>query len=383
MVPIRRAFGAAIYGRLHPDLQGVGRTRVGRCAEVAAPLAGGGASSIVVSTSGTEVTAVGERAEFSFTEHDESDGSVRVCLVGELDAVEAPGLQDALRRLEGEGSDVLLDVSGLSFMDLFGLHLIEEAADAARQGGFGFAHRRAGARRRAPGLRRGGRAASPARRPGPPGRGAARHRRDDADVDGAARGRAPPHGRRPRRRRAPIATRPRPTRTRRAPIATRRPRTPTSAARTATSWRPTATSWRPTATAMPATSRAARAAEYERTPRVAPAHDPRARRDGRHARADRRGPRRHGDRARRHRRRARRHRGAARHRGLRARPPGRHQRPHRQRRAGRTQGAGRPSARADQPRARRARPRAGRARPRGGRGRAHAPRARSRRAGDP
>ena len=85
------------------------------------------------------MTAVGERSEFSFTEHDESDGSVRVCLVGELDAVEAPGLQDALRRLEGEGSDVLLDVSGLSFMDLFGLHLIEEAADAARQGGFGFA----------------------------------------------------------------------------------------------------------------------------------------------------------------------------------------------------------------------------------------------------
>jgi anti-anti-sigma factor len=82
---------------------------------------------------------VGERAEFSFTEHEESDGSVRVCLVGELDAVEAPSLQEALRRLEGEGSDVLLDVSGLTFMEVFGLHLIEEAADAARQGGFGFA----------------------------------------------------------------------------------------------------------------------------------------------------------------------------------------------------------------------------------------------------
>jgi anti-anti-sigma regulatory factor len=84
-----------------------------------------------------EVSAVGERAEFSFTEHDEPDGSVRVCLVGELDAAEAPVLQGALRRLESEGSDVLLDVSGLSFMDLFGLHLIEEAVDAARQGGFG------------------------------------------------------------------------------------------------------------------------------------------------------------------------------------------------------------------------------------------------------
>jgi anti-anti-sigma factor len=82
---------------------------------------------------------VGERVEFSFTEHDEPDGSVRVCLVGELDAMEAPGLQDALRRLEGEGTDVLLDVSELSFMDLLGLHVVEEAADAARQDGFGFA----------------------------------------------------------------------------------------------------------------------------------------------------------------------------------------------------------------------------------------------------
>jgi anti-anti-sigma factor len=82
---------------------------------------------------------VGERVEFSFTEHDEADGSVRVYLVGELDALEAPRLQDALRRLEGTGTDVLLDVSGLTFMDLFGLHLIEEAADAARQDGFGFA----------------------------------------------------------------------------------------------------------------------------------------------------------------------------------------------------------------------------------------------------
>ena len=86
-----------------------------------------------------EVSAVGERAEFSFAEQDEPDGSVRVCLVGELDAAEAPGVQEALRRLEGEGIDVLLDVSGLSFMDLFGLHVIGEAADAARQGGFGFA----------------------------------------------------------------------------------------------------------------------------------------------------------------------------------------------------------------------------------------------------
>ena len=41
--------------------------------------------------------------------------------------------------MEGEGIDVLLDLSGLSFIDAFALHVIEEAADAAREGGFGFA----------------------------------------------------------------------------------------------------------------------------------------------------------------------------------------------------------------------------------------------------
>ena len=88
---------------------------------------------------GTAVSAVGERAYFSFSEHDESGGCVRVRLVGDLDLAGAPGVQMVLRRLEGEGSDVLLDLTGLSFMDALGLHVIEEAADAARQGGFGFA----------------------------------------------------------------------------------------------------------------------------------------------------------------------------------------------------------------------------------------------------
>ena len=34
---------------------------------------------------------------------------------------------------------MLLDLSGVSFMDVIGLHVIEEAAHAARHGGFGFA----------------------------------------------------------------------------------------------------------------------------------------------------------------------------------------------------------------------------------------------------
>ena len=110
-----------------------------------------------------------ERGEFSFTEHDESDGSVRVRVIGELDAAEAPNLQEVLRRLEGEGSDVLLDLSGLSFIDVFGLHLIEEAADAARQGGFGFAIAGSVAMTRASGVRGGGRSAASAGRSGPVG----------------------------------------------------------------------------------------------------------------------------------------------------------------------------------------------------------------------
>ena len=87
----------------------------------------------------TAVSAVGERANFSLTEHDESDACVRVRLVGDLDLVGAPQVQTVLRRLEGGGSDVLLDLTGLSFIDALGLHVIEEAADAARRGGFGFA----------------------------------------------------------------------------------------------------------------------------------------------------------------------------------------------------------------------------------------------------
>ena len=51
---------------------------------------------------------MGKRANFSYTEHDESGGCVRVRLVGEFDVAGAPAVQAVLRRLEGEGCDVLL-----------------------------------------------------------------------------------------------------------------------------------------------------------------------------------------------------------------------------------------------------------------------------------
>jgi hypothetical protein len=42
---------------------------------------------------------VGDPAIFSFTEHHEAAGCVRVRLVGEFDVAGAPGVQTVLRRL--------------------------------------------------------------------------------------------------------------------------------------------------------------------------------------------------------------------------------------------------------------------------------------------
>jgi hypothetical protein len=36
---------------------------------------------------------------FALTEHDDSDGSVRIRVVGQFDAATAPAVQDAFRRL--------------------------------------------------------------------------------------------------------------------------------------------------------------------------------------------------------------------------------------------------------------------------------------------
>ena len=107
--------------------------------------------------------------EFSCTEQEEPDGSVRVRAAGELDAAEAPRLREVLRRSEEAGRDVLLDLSDLSFIDLSGLHVIEEAADAARRDGIGFAIAGPVPKRGAAGVHRGGRRASPARAPGASG----------------------------------------------------------------------------------------------------------------------------------------------------------------------------------------------------------------------
>jgi anti-anti-sigma factor len=62
-------------------------------------------------------------------------GAVRVHVVGEVDLCTAPLLEEALvRELDG-ASELLLDLSEVSFIDSSGLHAIVSAAKAARASG--------------------------------------------------------------------------------------------------------------------------------------------------------------------------------------------------------------------------------------------------------
>jgi anti-sigma B factor antagonist len=66
----------------------------------------------------------------------ERGGAVHVSLQGELDISTAPRLEDDLRRTEADGPAViLLDLSGLDFMDSTGLRLLINADNRAREAG--------------------------------------------------------------------------------------------------------------------------------------------------------------------------------------------------------------------------------------------------------
>jgi anti-anti-sigma factor len=56
---------------------------------------------------------------------------VRIEVVGEVDPCTAPSLERALCRELDLGSDVLLDLSGVSFIDSSGLHALVSAARRA------------------------------------------------------------------------------------------------------------------------------------------------------------------------------------------------------------------------------------------------------------
>lgn len=64
-------------------------------------------------------------------------GGVRVILVGELDLATASELRGHLASLEGAGVDrIVLDLSGLSFLDSQGLKAILEASRRAPEAGY-------------------------------------------------------------------------------------------------------------------------------------------------------------------------------------------------------------------------------------------------------
>jgi anti-sigma B factor antagonist len=66
----------------------------------------------------------------------EQGDAVRVALSGELDISSAPRLQDDLARVEADGpATIVLDLSGLAFMDSTGLRLLIGADARAREAG--------------------------------------------------------------------------------------------------------------------------------------------------------------------------------------------------------------------------------------------------------
>src|SRR4051812_11528166 len=66
----------------------------------------------------------------------EHAGAVHVTLGGELDISTAPRLEDDLRRVEADGPALLvIDLSGLDFMDSTGLRLLIAADSRAREAG--------------------------------------------------------------------------------------------------------------------------------------------------------------------------------------------------------------------------------------------------------
>ena len=72
---------------------------------------------------------------FDVTIQEQGD-AVRVSLSGELDISSAPRLQDDLARVEaGEPATIVLDLSGLDFMDSTGLRLLIGADSRARSAG--------------------------------------------------------------------------------------------------------------------------------------------------------------------------------------------------------------------------------------------------------
>jgi anti-sigma B factor antagonist len=72
-------------------------------------------------------------SEFACVTHAESPGVRRVAVSGELDMATAPQLEDALSDAARDSTAVILDLSGLEFIDSSGLHTILRAHDQLEQ----------------------------------------------------------------------------------------------------------------------------------------------------------------------------------------------------------------------------------------------------------
>jgi anti-anti-sigma factor len=69
----------------------------------------------------------------------QADNRLRLKVMGELDLASVPALETRLERLRAEKQSVLLDLSGLEFMDSAGIHLLLSVFQHAREDGWQFA----------------------------------------------------------------------------------------------------------------------------------------------------------------------------------------------------------------------------------------------------
>lgn len=71
-------------------------------------------------------------SEFLINVIDGDEQLVRVCVEGELDMATSPKLDEALKRELGARRKVVLDLSGVTFMDSTGLNTIMSASRSSR-----------------------------------------------------------------------------------------------------------------------------------------------------------------------------------------------------------------------------------------------------------
>lgn len=83
--------------------------------------------------------SVGEAASFEL-KNLVSGGTYTLVLTGEIDMVAAPQLEEAIGRLCVDGvSEIVLDLSEVTFMDSTGLRAVVAAQQACEEAQFGFA----------------------------------------------------------------------------------------------------------------------------------------------------------------------------------------------------------------------------------------------------